>query len=193
MFIGSPGRAVTGVAMKRFTALLLCGLLAACASTPPLPPPQALFHDELFAPPAHTIRADDIFAMSDKMKRYAEVDLATSLRRKGLQKGLLDALYSKQQLQLEYDAERTRNATEAFEARAGNCLSLVIMTAAFAKHLGMKVSYQSVYTDETWTRNQDTYFASGHVNLTLGPRWLDGSRGSQPTWTIDFLPPEDRR
>lgn len=192
MFEGSPGLAITGVAMKRFSALLLCALLAACASTPP-PSPEGLFHDELFVQPPDSIRVDDIFAMSDKMKRYASVDMAASLRSKGLQKGLLEALYSKNQLQLEYDAERTRTAAEAFEARAGNCLSLVVMTAAFAKHLGMKVSYQSVYTDETWTRNHDTYFASGHVNLTLGPRSLDASRGTQPTWTIDFLPPEDRR
>ncbi len=184
---------MSGVAMKHFTALLLCTLLAACVSTPAPPSPATLFRDGLFAQPPHAVRVDDIFAMSDAMKRYADVDMAASLRSKGLQKGLLEALYSKRQLQLEYDAERTRTAAEAFDARAGNCLSLVVMTAAFAKHLGLKVSYQSVYTDETWTRNHDTYFASGHVNLTLGPRWLDTSRGTQPTWTIDFLPPEDRR
>lgn len=193
MFEGSLGPAITGVAMKRFTTLLLCALLAACASTPP-PSPEGLFHDELFVQPPQAIRVDDIFAISEDMKRYARVDMAASLRSKGLQKGLFDALYSKQQLQLEYDAERTRNATEAFDARAGNCLSLVIMTAAFAKHLGMKVSYQSVYTDETWTRNHDTYFASGHVNLILGPSWIETTSGSAtPSWTIDFLPPQDKR
>jgi hypothetical protein len=30
----------------------------------------------------------------------------------------------------------TRNAAEAFEARQGNCLSLVIMTGAFARRWG---------------------------------------------------------
>lgn len=180
--------------MKRLIVLFLCTLLAACASAPPPAVPLQLFHDALFKAPAHPPRADDIFAMSDEMKHHADVTLAGPLRAKGVQKGLLEALYSKQQLKLEYDSERTRNAAEAFEARTGNCLSLVIMTAAFAKHLGLKVSYQSVYTDETWTRNDDTYFASGHVNLTLGPRWLGGgSRGSSTTWTIDFLPPEDLR
>ncbi|MBC7992040.1 MAG: tetratricopeptide repeat protein [Rhizobacter sp.] len=181
--------------MTRFATLLISLMLAACASPPPAAPTVELLHDALFAPPAQApSSAAEIFAMTEPMKRYADHDIATQLRNRGPQKGLLDALYSKRQLKLEYDAERTRTASEAFEARAGNCLSLVIMTAAFAKHLGMQVSYHSVYTDETWTRNQDTYFASGHVNVTLGRRWADsGMRGTHPTWTIDFLPPEDRR
>jgi tetratricopeptide (TPR) repeat protein len=178
--------------MMRWAVLLFCTLLAACASTPPPAVPEQLFRDDLFSAPAQPIRADDIFALTDEMKRYVDVEISQQLRSKGPQKGLLDALYSKQQLKLEYDSERTRNAAEAFEARAGNCLSLVIMTAALAKHLDLQVSYQSVYTDEVWTRSHDTYFASGHVNLTLGRRWLETTnRGTQLSWTIDFLPPED--
>jgi tetratricopeptide (TPR) repeat protein len=178
--------------MTRWAVLLFCTLLAACASTPPSPAPGQLFRDDLFSAPAQPIRADDIFALTDEMKRYVDFEISHQLRSNGPQRGLLEALYRKQQLKLEYDSERTRNAAEAFEARAGNCLSLVIMTAALAKHLNMQVSYQSVYTDEIWTRNHDTYFASGHVNLTLGKRWLDtNNRGTQLSWTIDFLPPED--
>jgi tetratricopeptide (TPR) repeat protein len=178
--------------MTRWAVLLFCTLLAACASAPPSPAPGQLFRDDLFSAPAQPIRADDIFALTDEMKRYVDFEISHQLRSNGPQRGLLEALYRKQQLKLEYDSERTRNAAEAFEARAGNCLSLVIMTAALAKHLNMQVSYQSVYTDEVWTRNHDTYFASGHVNLTLGKRWLDSNnRGTQLSWTIDFLPPED--
>ena len=180
--------------MTRLTVLLLCLVLAACASPPPAAPPVLLLNDKLFAPPAQPpLSAEEIFAVSEPMKRYTDQDIARQLRHRGPQRGLLDALYSTQQLQLEYDAERTRNAAEAFDARAGNCLSLVIMTAAFAKHLGVQVSYHSVYSDNTWTRNQDTYFASGHVNVTLGRRSVDvGVPGNFTNWTIDFLPPADR-
>jgi Flp pilus assembly protein TadD len=175
--------------------LLLVCLLAACASPPaPSPAPPGLFNDALFEPPAQPVNADGIFALSSEMKHYVDFDISTQLRTRGLQKGLLDALYAKQQLKLEYDAERTRTAAEAFEARAGNCLSLVIMTAAFAKHLGLQVTYQSVYTEETWTRANGTYFSSGHVNLTLGRRAVDlSARDFSPSWTVDFLPPEDQR
>jgi tetratricopeptide (TPR) repeat protein len=180
--------------MKCWPVLLTCLLLTACASAPPSAAPPALFHDALFEPPAQPVQAEAIFALSDEMKHYVDTELASQLRHKGMQRGLMEALYAKRQLKLEYNADRTRNATEAFEARAGNCLSLVIMTAAIAKHLGLQVSYQSVYVDDIWSRNQDLYFASGHVNLVLGQRPIDAtSRGTISTWTIDFLPPEDLR
>ena len=83
-------------------------------------------------------------ALSDAVRDYAARQMHTLLRQRGPQQGLVDALYSKGQLKLEYDSAMTRNAAQAFEARAGNCLSLVIMTAAFAKHLGLPVRYQSV-------------------------------------------------
>ena len=181
--------------MKRWILLLSCLLLTACASVSPNPTvPTQLFNDALFEPPAQPVRPEQIFALTDGMKRYADTELAAQVRAKGLRQGLLDALHRKNQLSLEYDAKRTRNAAEAFEARSGNCLSLVIMTAAFAKHMGLQVGYQSVYTDEIWTRKNDINFASGHVNVTLGPRMTEvTTRGGPTSWTIDFLPPEDLR
>ena len=55
------------------------------------------------------------------------------------------------QLKLEYDAGMTRNAAEAFAAREGNCLSLVIMTAAFAKEMDFTFVTRTCYVDETWS------------------------------------------
>jgi tetratricopeptide (TPR) repeat protein len=159
------------------------------------PPPAQLFDDRLFAAPSERIRADDVFALSDEMKRYLETEMAGRLLNKGLQKGLIDALYSENQLRLEYDAAMTRNASQAFEARSGNCLSLVIMTAAFAKALGLSVEYQGAYIEPTWSRVGGIYFLSGHVNLTLGGRMI-GARSIYDTsdlLTVDFLPSEQLR
>lgn len=179
--------------MKHFAALLLALLLTACASAPVAAPPE-LLRDDLYPGPHAVLGAAEIFAASDEMKRYLDQHIADPLRHRGLSKGLLAALYDRRQLQLEYDAERTRTAAEAFEARAGNCLSLVIMTASLARHLGLQVSFNSVLTEDTWTRQHDTYFASSHVNITLGPRPLDSAdRGLHPSLTIDFLPPADLR
>lgn len=168
-------------------------LLAACASAPPPAAPH-LLRDDLYPTAPAVASADEIFAASDEMKRYVERELEPQLRSRGLQRGLLEALYSRRQLHLEYDAERTRTAREAFDARAGNCLSLVLMTSSLARHLGLKVSYRSVYTEETWTRHHDTYFASGHVNIVLAASSTSVfNRGQAPDWTIDFLPAEDVR
>jgi tetratricopeptide (TPR) repeat protein len=181
---------------RALPALLVAALLlAACATAPVITsPPQGLLNDPLFGAPSERISADDIFAVSPEMKHYLETEIAVQVRYKGAQQALFDALYAKRELVLDYDAEKTRNAAEAFAARSGNCLSLVIMTAAFAKELGLPVRYQSAYADETWSRQGDAYFFIGHVNISLGrrPEFGFGNRGVDHM-TIDFIPPLEMR
>lgn len=171
-------------------------LLGACATpAPPRPEaPRALFADDLFGAPAAPVGAGDIFALSDAMRRYAHAELAPLIRKYGAQGALIEALYRNGQLKLEYESTVTRNAAQAFEARSGNCLSLVILTAAFAKELGLKVRYQSAYLEESWSRKGNLLLKSGHVNITLGRRIADhGINPFQQDVTIDFLPPEELR
>lgn len=181
--------------MKHWTLIIVCTVLTACAGVAPVQRADHLLADELFTLPAQAIRAEDVFALSDAMRDYAGREMHTLLRQRGQQQGLVDALYSKGRLKLEYDAALTRNAAQAFEARAGNCLSLVIMTAAFAKHLGMPVRYQSVLIDDTWSREGDLYLASSHVNISLAKRAVDARVGFDASHllTIDFLPPDEVR
>src|SRR5437762_4013965 len=155
------------VQVKISGVLLLSMMLVACATAPVAPRSGQLFRDHLFAAPSERISAAEVFALSDEMKRYLSVEIAGQLRAKGAQRGLIDALYDQRQLKLEYDAEMTRNASQTFAARAGNCLSLVIMTAALAKELGLPLRYQRVLVDDSWSRSGDIYFSSSHVNLTL--------------------------
>jgi Tfp pilus assembly protein PilF len=104
--------------------------------------------------------------------------------------GLVTALTQPEWLQLRYDASMTRTAAQAFESHSGNCLSLVILTAALARELGLQVHFQEVLTEEVWSRQSGMYVTSGHVNITLG-RPLIGPRGYDlaSALTIDFLPP----
>ena len=169
--------------------------LAGCAVSPLASRPEALFADGLFAPPSEPIRAGDVFALNDEMRRTVDTEIAALARRRGPQRGLIDALHDRGQLRLEYDATMTRNASQAFDAKVGNCLSLVIMTAAFAKELGLPVRFQTVYNEESWSRAAGIQFSSGHVNLSLGARFDDALRAGeryQPL-TIDFLPASDLR
>ena len=174
--------------------ILAAGLVSACASAPPPQRVDDLLADRLFGPPTERISTAEVFAVDAAMRRYLEVDIAAQLHSKGRQAGLIEALYKRSQLKLEYDSEKTKTAAEAFETRSGNCLSLVIMTAALARELQLSVVYQSAYLDETWSRNGDLMFASGHVNVTIGRRTVDasGPRDLSPM-TIDFLPPQELR
>jgi tetratricopeptide (TPR) repeat protein len=174
-------------------ALLLCALLTACANVPAPPnsaAPDTFFRDTLFKPPAQAVNPDGVFALSDAMKRYVQFDIARQLRSDGLARGLVTALYRRDQLKLDYDTLTTRNAAQAFEARRGNCLSLVLMTAAFAKALDLQVSYQTVDVEEIWSRADGMAFLNSHINITLGPRAIHQASGYDPGrhMTIDFLP-----
>jgi Tfp pilus assembly protein PilF len=175
--------------------LLIVLLLAGCATAPPAPPtPSHLFSDASFAPATERTGADDLFALNPEMRTYLNSHaFRAHLRDKGTEHGLVDALYQKGELKLEYDAAMTRNAAQTYAARSGNCMSLVIMTAAFAKELGLDVRFQNVVVDQTWRRSGGLYTASGHVNLSLGKPLSGNLRNydSGRTLTVDFLPPEE--
>ncbi len=179
--------------MKNWTLVaLLCALLSACATAPPAaPPPPELFADALFRPPSEPVDAGAIFALSEPMRDYLRNTVASAARGKDPRQALFHALYRKDQLQLEYGADFTRNAAQAFAARTGNCLSLVIMTAALAKEMGLSVQYQNVPGESNWSRAGDLYFISGHVNVVLGRKILDSpaNRHFDSELTIDFMPP----
>ena len=181
-------------------AIAACLVLAGCA-TPLLPRhevPAALFADALFEPPSERIGAQEIFALSDEMRRFAHGEMTTLIRKHGVHGALVEGLYRTGRLKLEYESSVTRNAAQTFDARAGNCLSLVIMTAAFAKELGLQVRYQSAYITEAWRLKGDLLLLNGHVNVTLGQPSKLTRRSSSPgvDWirhetTIDFLPAEE--
>ena len=177
-----------------FLAMLVAVLGSACTTRPVVPDTRAaLFNDAAFQPAGVPIAAADVFRMTPAMREYFEREVAPAQLKRGLQRGLIDALYAREQLKLRYDNEYTRTAAEAFEARAGNCLSLVVMTAAFAKHAGMPVRYQSVSVDPTYGRRGNLFFSIGHVNVSLG-RFLsvNSADARSSDWlTIDFLPQAD--
>jgi Tfp pilus assembly protein PilF len=179
--------------MKNWIAALFSLMLAACASAPQIPKTEQFFNDHLFAKASAPINTTEVFALSKEMLQYLHTEIAAQLKTKGNQQGLFDALYSKQQLKVEYDSVMTKNAAQAFNSRTGNCLSLAIMTAAFAKEIGLKVQYQSVVVDDTWSRSGDLYVTAGHVNLTLGRKEISARPGysNEQLLTIDFLPPEE--
>jgi Tfp pilus assembly protein PilF len=176
-------RALTRLLRGFGAAAALC--LAACSATPVRAPDAALFDDALFAPQSERIDSESVFAPSPQMLEYVESGIAPIQRSKGRQLGLFYALYDPDAPWLDYESAVTRTAAEAFAARSGNCLSLVLMTGAFARLLGLEVRYQSVYDLESWTRDERLSYLNTHVNVVLlAPRGLDGD-----AMVIDFLPP----
>jgi predicted Zn-dependent protease len=189
-----------GGLLAALLAAIAVAWLAGCAQVPHTVAVGHLPQDHLFQASSQATEvaapgaeADRLFELSEPMRRYAERVLRDPAAWRDRRQALIDALYLKHALQLAYDAEATRSAAEAFEARAGNCLSLVLMTAAFAKHLGLPVAYQQVLIDDEFSRAGDLYFVSGHVNVMLG-RHGPPPKGDDAQWlTIDFLPQVELR
>ena len=175
--------------------LLVCAALSACAAQAPVRPyADSLFDDAAFQPRS-TPGNIDVFALSQAMKRYLDTEIGPKMRRMGRLEGFVDAIRNDPRLKLKYDSSSTRTAAEAFESHAGNCISMVIMTAALAKELGLPVYYQRVYADETWSRDSGILFRSEHVNLTLRRRLGSYSNlvDRSHEIIIDFLPQDDVR
>ena len=188
-------RAALGLAVPLILPLVL--QLAACAA------PQALavaplLDDALFNHPPRPAEADAAMALDAPMRAYLADQLAHGVLRKGKARALSDALYQGPGgLKLDYDAAITRTAAQAFAARSGNCLSLVLMTATLARELGLQVTYQRARLEDGYSRLGDLTLRSDHVNLVLAPRssaasWQVTTVGPDPNrLQIDFLPSAD--
>lgn len=183
--------------IRSFCAVLALTVLSGCAVEPIRGPEARVFMDAAFKPPSMPIDPQEALKLSPEMQRFAATEMASEIRQKGVRDGLIDALYTKGRLKLDYDSEITRTAAEAFDAKRGNCMSLVLMTAAFARHLNLPVRFNSVYLEEAWTRANGIFFVAGHVNISLSRPLSTGSRatilGDPELLTIDFLPPDQVR
>lgn len=180
--------------MKSWALILCAALLSACAGAPQRTPPPQVFHDQLFQPPAVPIDTSRVFAVNARMRAYLQHEISNT-QGKDVRRQLFDALYRKDKLQLEYDSAMTRNAAQTFDARAGNCLSLAIMTAALARELNLLVQFQQIEVEESWSRSGNLYFAANHVNLALGKPRVERNPYSggfnldlSNALTVDFIP-----
>ncbi|MBL8350914.1 MAG: tetratricopeptide repeat protein [Burkholderiaceae bacterium] len=177
---------------SRRSLLLVGALLASCAGAPPVPAP--LLEDALFGNPPRPAEADSALAADDAMREHVRRIVARTPVLAERPKALADSLAAPGDLRLDYDASFTRNAAQAFAARSGNCLSLVLMTAALAREMGLDLRFQRVLGEPLYSRQPGLTLRSGHVNLVLGvsgPARRAGARlhgGNQ--WVIDFMPGE---
>jgi Tfp pilus assembly protein PilF len=177
----------------RLCAILVCGLaLGGCATQGPVqsaPRSPTWLDDAAFADKRFEVDVAAVAALSPAMRAYLQSSIAPH-RDVDPARALLDALYETGGLRIAYDGSTTRTAAETFAARRGDCLSLALMTAAFARELGMEVRFQRVLVRDVVIADGDLVRVIGHVNVSLGSRLP----GALQLWTtIDFLPSEDAR
>lgn len=175
--------------MKTLIALCGAALFVACSTMPRATVPETLFADAEYGAAPADLQDLDLFALSPAMQDFLIHEIPKYVRRDGPSRGLYEAMRTR--LRIDYDASTTRTAAETFDAKAGNCLSLVILAAALAKPLNIEVGYRFVPRVQTWTRTEGMLLQNGHVNIALNPRMLVAGSGIYPALIVDFLPGED--
>lgn len=90
-------------------------------------------------------------------------------------------------LQFEYRNRPTLTAEQAFEQRAGNCVSLVNLFIALARSAGLDAFPVEVEDLVMFSREGSTVVRSTHV---IGGLALGGQQQAGHMWTVDFLPGE---
>jgi tetratricopeptide (TPR) repeat protein len=90
-------------------------------------------------------------------------------------------------LQFEYRNRPTLTAEQAFEQRAGNCVTLVNLFIALARSAGLEAFPVEVEDLVMFTREGTSVVRSTHV---IGGLALGGQEHAGNMWTVDFLPGE---
>ncbi|RPA23723.1 hypothetical protein EGC78_18745 [Shewanella frigidimarina] len=175
-----------------FTVLLFS--MSACQSTQPQNKAVKiadLFHDEMFMP-VETVSIDDIYRLPEKFvaqfRRQFQAD--STLRNQNVMANEWLAQYiGAQDGGFEYRDNVTHSASETVLNRQGNCMSLVVLSAALADALNVPVEFNDIDVEPVWDRRGGFYLVNGHVNLRLLPPRSNNTvlfRGTDVL--VDFLP-----
>lgn len=116
-------------------------------------------------------------AMADYMARHIDADL----RGWDLVARLQELLFSPQFLNVQYDDSANLTAAGVFAQRRANCLSLVNLYIAMARHLGLQAQYQTAQIRPQWDRRGELLVLSEHINAL-------GSLGGSTRYIVDFTP-----
>lgn len=125
--------------------------------------------------------SDNIFALSPEARKF--VDEVTEPHSSAKQKmhALVDAIFSRTKLDLRYSATANTIASQTFQRRFANCLSLTIMTYAMVDYMGFDAVFQDVQIPEYWTIREGQTFVNSHINLRV-------KLNRTQSVTIDFDP-----
>lgn len=114
---------------------------------------------------AHRFPQEDIFGLTDQMKRFADKSVAGIPGQDQRIQALLNAVFSPQKLGMKYDEKATLTASEAFKKHRVNCLSFTTFIVPMLRYLGMHVSFNQVDIPPVWDlQNKDMLVLYQHVN-----------------------------
>lgn len=123
----------------------------------------------------------DILALNQDIIDYLEANVPAGRSNRETVERLQTVLFGTEYLNIQYDDQITRTAIETFESRMGNCLSVVSLYIAMARHMGLEVSFQTVRMRPRWDMRGELLVLSQHINAT-------GRLNQDSYYVVDFTP-----
>jgi len=179
-----------------FTTFLIV-FISSCSSHSKLPPPteefkNIAFNYDLFTDESEKEAiAEDIFYLTVEQKKevWAQVNKRIALgelKHEALSKVLQSRLGS-----FTYYGD-TFNAEEATRLNKGNCMSLAVLTGAFAELIGLEYSFRELTTLPIFDKQNNLILSSSHVQSILYDDSFSPEEGfiyiSKPSIVIDYFP-----
>lgn len=127
--------------------------VVASTATPAMPTPQQVFA----IPPA----------MRDMLRKQV---INRSYSREQRLQALVEMIFDRHGLDLQYDADATLTVSEIWQQRRANCLAFTLMFVALAREAGIQARVQEVGQVVSWYQDQaqGLVYSVGHVNAGVG-------------------------
>lgn len=125
--------------------------------------------------------AVDLLALDQAAIDYLATHIDPDLDGWELVDRLQELLFSEAFLNIQYDDAANLTASQAFAERRANCLSLVNLYIAMARHLGLSAQYQTIQIRPVWSRKGELLVLSEHINAL-------GRLGPSNQYIVDFTP-----
>ncbi|WP_232365081.1 tetratricopeptide repeat protein [Salinimonas marina] len=152
-------------------AVVLIGTTGCATSNHPEPEQVQVLRDDLF--PSHHLFSvetpDEIFALNADAKDFVRRTQVSQHDTHQNMRALLNQIFDYSELGLLYQGSANSIASETFDNRAANCLSLSVMTYAMARAAGLMPQFYQVNIPEYWTRRDGYNLLNGHINLRVQP------------------------
>lgn len=157
-----------------YSLLFYLPFLLACQSTPypqvnKVTTPSGLYLDNQYLSdkPANIETEQEIFQLTDDMLVMVKAKLSNDLPAHKKAYVLLEHLFNEEKIALTYRGNANVTASQAYQQKIANCMSLTILAYALAEKAGMNVSFQEVAVPEYWVSNGQYSLLTGHVNLLV--------------------------
>jgi len=154
----------------RCLALSLLTIAAPVVIAQELPAPAAYVAPAVPVAPASVPTPEQVVAIPPPMREMLQKQvIARRNSREQRLQALVEMIFDRQGLDLQYDPNATHTITEIWQRRRANCLAFTLMFVTLAREAGIQARVQEVDRVVSWyqDQNQGVVYSVGHVNAGI--------------------------